>query len=282
MPFFYRMNTVQDINRAEHKWQEPVYSCVENIFSTHWLPSHDVWHSNRVWEFARSLILAMRKNKIRFSFKEMEELLIASYFHDTGMSVTLNPEHGKYSREICHTFLKNQSSLSLFQKEKILNAVEFHDDKSYRKEVFLNHEKLLPWLCVADDMDAYGNIGIYRFWEINSLRHIREDQMVEKIIHSLQNRMNFFSDVYPFRDDFYDLQQKRNSLTAEFFKRMRKEIKDTENTKPVSYTRKIIHIFKDLILTRKSRPEHLFSLLRKETCEPEVYEFFREFNMEIN
>jgi HD superfamily phosphodiesterase len=274
------MIAIQNITKAEQKWQNALYIHVDNIFKTTWFPSHDVWHSGRVWEFARSLILAMEKNEILFSFKETEELMIASYFHDTGMSVTLDPEHGKHSRNICQKFLKTQPSLTQNQKGKILDAIEFHDDKSYRNEIFQNQEKLLPWLCIADDLDAFGNIGVYRFWEINNLRHISKGQMPEKIMLSLENRMNYFSDVYPFRDDFYNSQIKRSNRTANFFIRMKKEIEDSENLKSVSFTGKIIQIFRDLILFRKIRPEQLYSFVQKEISDPEIINFFRIYNDE--
>jgi HD superfamily phosphodiesterase len=274
------MIAIQNITKAKQKWQNALYSYVENIFKTTWLPSHDVWHSVRVWEFAKSLILVMEKNEIPFSFKETEELMIASYFHDTGMSLTLDPVHGKHSREICHKFLKTQPSLTQHQKEKILDAIEFHDDKSYRNEIFQNQKKLLPWLCIADDLDAFGNIGIYRFWEIYNLRHFSESQMPEKIIRSLGNRINYFSDAYPFRDDFYNSQIKRSNRTADFYIRMKKEIKDSGNLKSVSFTGKIIQIFRDLILLRKIRPEQLYSFVQKEISDPEIIDFFRIYNDE--
>lgn len=281
MPFFYFMSTLQNINIAEQKWQELLYNHVKNIFKTTWLPSHDQWHSGRVWEFAKNLLLSLEKNNVFFSLQETEELMISSYFHDSGMSVTLEPEHGIHSRDICHRFLKDQASLTPDQKEKILDSVESHDDKSYRNEIFKNQDRLLPWLCIADDMDAFGNIGVYRFWEINTLRKIPYNQMHEKISQSLEHRINFLSLVYPYRDDFYNSQLKRNKTTLQFYKRMEKEIKESVNTKTTLFTMKIISFFRNLILTQKNRPENLFTLVHQETTEPEIIEFFKDFNAEV-
>ncbi len=283
MPFFLtKMEVAQNILQAEHKWKECLVSYIRYIYQNTWLPSHDEWHSIRVWEFAKALLIDLEKNRISFPYEEIEELIIASFFHDSGMSVTLEPEHGKYSRQICDEFLVKKNKIAPSRKYKILDAIELHDDKSYQKTAFLNQKGILALLCLADDMDAYGRIGIYRFWEINTLRNIPIDNMSLKVINSLDSRMKYFSSIYPFRNNFYNLQYERNKITLDFYKLLEKENKSGNQPGKTSYAMKIIHHFNDLIIKQKIHPEQIFSIVKHKENSKNVINFFNTFNHEFS
>ncbi|MCD6597378.1 MAG: HD domain-containing protein [Bacteroidales bacterium] len=283
MPFFItKMDVLQDILQTEQKWKTQLILHVRNIFKNTWLPSHDERHSIRVWEFAKTLLIELEKNHIFYSFEEIEELIIASFFHDSGMSLTLEPEHGKYSRQICNTFLSEKTVISSDRKHKILDAIELHDDKSYRKETFLNPKGILALLCIADDMDAFGRIGIYRFWEINVLRNIPINKMSSKIINSLESRMNYFSSIFPFRNNYYDLQNERNKITQDFFKHLEKEIQSISQLDETSYALKVIDYFNNLIFKQEIHPEQIFSIIKHKESNQNVINFFNAFNHELS
>jgi len=56
--------------------------------------------------------------------------IIASFFHDTGLTVNRGPDHGIESRHICSTFLET-TDLAEDDRHEILDAVEKHDNKEY-------------------------------------------------------------------------------------------------------------------------------------------------------
>ena len=280
--FIPKMNVLQDIFQSEQKWKTQLISHIRNIFKNTWLPSHDEWHSIRVWEFAKTLLIELEKNHISYPFEEIEELIIASFFHDSGMSLSLDQEHGKYSRQICNAFLANKTGIASNRKHKILDAIELHDDKSYRKETFLNQKGILPLLCMADDMDAFGRIGIYRFWEINVLRNIPIKKMPSKIIKSLESRMNYFSSIFPFRNNYYDLQYDRNKTTQDFFKILEQEIQSINQSDETNYALKAIGHFNNLIFRQKIHPEQIFSIIKHKESNQNVINFFNAFNFEFS
>ena len=276
------MNVLQNILQSEQKWKTQLISYIRNIFKNTWLPSHDEWHSIRVWEFAKTLLIELDKNHISYPFEEIEELIIASFFHDSGMSLSLDQEHGKYSRQICNAFLAKKTGIASNRKHKILDAIELHDDKLYRKETFLNQKGILPLLCMADDMDAFGRIGIYRFWEINVLRNIPIKKMPSKIIKSLESRMNYFSSIFPFRNNYYDLQYDRNKTTQDFFKILEQEIQSINQSDETNYALKVIDHFNNLIFRQKIHPEQIFSIIKHKENNQNVINFFNAFNHEFS
>ena len=280
--FITKMEVIKNILYAEHKWKTGLVNHIRKIYQNTWLPSHDEWHSIRVWEFAKTLLIDLEKNHISFPFEEIEELIIASFFHDSGMSISLDPEHGKYSRQICNAFLVNKTGLTFDRKSKILDAVELHDDKSYRKKAFLNQEGLLPLLCIADDLDAFGRIGIYRFWEINTLRNIPIRKMPPKVVNSLESRMKYFSFIYPFRNSFYHLQYERNKITRDFFTLLEKETKSGSQPVETSYALKVLDYFNNLIFKQKIHPDQIFSIIKHEEDDQNVINFFDAFNSELS
>lgn len=188
------MPTEEFLKVAEGKWKKTVLAYITKIFTDDLLPSHDHTHHKRVWNYGRSLIQQTQATGVEMDSEFPEKLLLASLFHDTGLSKSTQEEHGIHSRKIFEDFLLAQGNDPKNFLE-IAEAIEHHDDKSYLESgslIIKNQIQLLPALNISDDLDAFGNTGIYRFSEIYLLRGIPFEDLGLKIIANLSGRYRNF------------------------------------------------------------------------------------------
>lgn len=185
------------------------------------MPSHDHLHHYRVWHYIKTLLpyLSIRKN---FTREDIENLIIATLFHDTGLTIDPGPNHGNISSKLCANYLENES-INEKQLQIILEAIEKHDDKFY-----LNHSpdpnKIANILTICDDLDAFGYLGIYRYIEIYQMRSVPFKKMIHAIIDNLQNRFHFFYKMYGFIPEFAEFHKRRYQSTHQFFMVLSKDI----------------------------------------------------------
>ena len=139
---------------VEQKWMDRLFLCVKKEFQNIWLPSHDEQHHMRVWQHAKNLVI---DTGLKPDLSFLENLILACFFHDIGMVVTLDEDHGKASRKICETFLLKRHTPASFSEA--LEAIEHHDDKNYTRSKKPS-SFLLEYLTIADDLDAFGAIGL--------------------------------------------------------------------------------------------------------------------------
>ncbi|HEY9125028.1 MAG TPA: metalloprotease family protein [Bacteroidales bacterium] len=158
-------NIILDI---ENQWKQELYGHCAAIFKTCHIPSHDQTHHARVWNYASSLAVSLYFRGYPVDKPFLTKLIICCFFHDTGLSVTLDASHGKASANICKEYFKN---IAINGFEEILRAIEFHENKDDKK-LSLKKNLLGSLLTIADDLDAFGYTGIYRYAEVYSLRGI--------------------------------------------------------------------------------------------------------------
>lgn len=170
------------IGRTEAKWKGLVVTRANELFQDHYLPSHDPGHHERVW---RNACIYSQNIPINDPFY-YEKLLLACYFHDLGMIFDLGEKHGRHSAQLCREFLDQYGSLVDFDTTEVLEAIEFHDDKEYQSS---SHRSLVSdILSMADDLDAFGAIGVYRYIEIYLLRDIDTSLMAEVVLRNAAGR----------------------------------------------------------------------------------------------
>lgn len=186
------MSFEKKINEIENIWLQPAFREVKKTFSKVWLPSHDQIHHLRVWAFAKDILRAYLVKGYDFDRNYLEALLIACMFHDTGLTVTLSERHGNESAEIAEHFLQGRPLKSEDYKPELLEAIILHDDKSY------SHKKgkeevpgIYQVLTVADDLDALGALGLFRYIEIYYGRGIDIKQMAKRIEKNIKSRISF-------------------------------------------------------------------------------------------
>jgi HD superfamily phosphodiesterase len=157
------------IRQTELKWLPPLQEQCSSLFRDTFLPSHDREHHGRVWRNCTLLLREAGGFNPYITKDIIEGLIVAAWFHDTGMSLDTGPSHGKYSRSFCEDFFRRDRSVPPAQLGEALEAIEYHDSKEKMVYRILTAEKapgILELLSVADDMDAFGTTGIYRYVEI--------------------------------------------------------------------------------------------------------------------
>jgi len=209
------------IEKAEKEWLNKLYNFCKTVFSKSKIPSHDHNHHYRVWKYCKEILTAIYpKNNINYEL--IEGCIIASFFHDMGLSNTIDEFHGQESKKICQAYFSNQNLETPKNFSDILWAIEKHDDKNYqpKKQEAMS---LLSIICNADDLDAFGNIGVIRYTEIYLLRGIEMNELPELVIQNIDNRFRHFKHTYKDHPELYKKHQIRYLITREFFKKLQEE-----------------------------------------------------------
>ena len=215
-------NLSTHITQAEEKWLKPLYSYCQTLFDKVQIPSHDHTHHLRVWNYSKEILNAISDN-IEINYNKVEACLISSLFHDTGLTKTLNENHGKESKNICIQYFEDNKLQKPGNWEEILYTIENHDDKDYK----LNNTdpaSILSILCNADDLDAFGNIGAVRYTEIYLLRGINLTELPQLVINNLDKRFSNFEKHYKEFSQLYAGHKKRYLTTRKFFENILTEI----------------------------------------------------------
>ncbi len=188
------------------------------------LPSHDHFHHLRVWNYTMDLISELPEQAEEFNENEILLLMLSVFFHDTGLTVTLDEEHGTESRRICQEFLDANPKLFTIDAGPALRAIELHD----KKQSMLSHSdsemEILKILSVCDDLDAYGPTGILRYAEIYLLRGVAINNLPEKVLKNMAYRFDFFSAQNWIPENFYLKHRGRYRYAAEYYKELQDDM----------------------------------------------------------
>jgi len=210
------LNTL--ITEAEKKWLSPLFQNCRDQFSGTFLPSHDQYHHYRVWYHMKQLLSELVHAGISVNQEMPEMAIIAAFFHDIGMVRTLDESHGLAGKEMCLEYFRNNGLAFPSGIDKILHAIEKHDDKSPGKKAQpAAGTDLLSILSTCDDLDAYGYIGIYRYAEIYLLRGVSENDLPGRVLSNLENRYRNLLHRCQNLTRFVSSQEARYSRIKEFY-----------------------------------------------------------------
>jgi HD superfamily phosphodiesterase len=179
------------IRKAEQKWLHRLHLHVSALFAGRFLPSHDQSHHLRVWNICKYLLREIAGFNEMMDEELVEGLIIAAWFHDTGMSLSIGREHGALGRELCERFLNAQERPRPLRADELLEAIERHDLKKeqvYGEFVAGTPPGILALLSVADDLEALGLIGIYRYTEIYLNRGIPLKELGFQVLENAGKR----------------------------------------------------------------------------------------------
>jgi hypothetical protein len=176
-----------------------------------------------VWSYAKDLLNFPGTENISSTDLLADKMIIASYLHDTGMSVDPGPRHGIHSRQFCRDFLL-KNDLDPGQFTDLLEAVGKHDDKEYRSSHENDH--LLRLLSVADDLDALGYIGIYRYLEIYLMRGIGLRELGTLIGENVKTRFRNIEKLYGNHPYLMNKHKPRFGIIEAFFGRYNEQALD--------------------------------------------------------
>lgn len=175
-----------------------------------------------------------------------EQLLIASLFHDTGLTIDNSEKHGSMSVEICKEFFDQNSNLQIDDLDKVIFAIEHHDDKSTQESGFKNISpalQLTRLLSTSDDLDAFGIIGVYRYIEIYSIRGNALEAIPQKVLTNMANRFENFKRLIRDNSNFTQYHTQRYHDAVCFFKNLDCELnsKAADQNDHIYFARSIIH-----------------------------------------
>lgn len=257
-----------NVNKVEKKWLNEVFKASADCFKDANLPSHDHWHHYRVWIYAKELLNALSLHN-ELTENELTNLLIACFFHDTGMTITKDEKHGKEGAILCKHFFHNSQIQMPANLETAIKAIEHHDDKSY-KQGNSNPCSLITILASADDLDAYGYIGILRYAEIYLLRDIPMEELSEKVVKNAETRFNNFENNFRNCKKLITRHKKRLNILLDFYNNMPQK----------NYNRKIIEQVNKNI--RRYKPQRLEDLVEDKTQKDKFLSFKNNLTSELN
>ncbi len=221
---------------------------LEEFFIRHWgqtrLFSHDLEHHRRVWSYAKELLKSFCEKEHCHKSIDSEKLITACLLHDIGMSNDPGPVHGIHSKNLCISFLR-ENDISEIDYEEVLLALENHDKKVYNNsdESFI----LFTILSAADDLDAFGYIGIYRYLEIYLARGFNPATVGSMIRNNALIRFRNFESSFGNNTELYNRHRKRYFVLDEFFIKYNKiatSLNYDNNIKPCQEN--ILQIINDL------------------------------------
>lgn len=219
------------IDQAESTWRKDLYDHAKNLFQSCSLPSHDHTHHLRVWNLSKLLLEELSTFSSGLNQSLVEGALIAAFFHDLGMATSTQEDHGHLSRMNCERWFLDSSRQLPERFDEILQAIELHDmkeEKIYKSFQPDTPPQILGILSVADDLEALGIIGIFRYAEIYLLRDIPMEELGKRILNNVQarfekikkgcrlclNLLATYQEQYSELRHFYEAYELQLSLTA--------------------------------------------------------------------
>jgi HD superfamily phosphodiesterase len=215
------MNLTGTIESAERQFRQILEEFFISVYDEKSLPSHGIVHHRRVWNNAKEILYAAFTGNQKISKDFVSSLIIACYLHDIGMSVDPGFRHGIHSRDLTVRFL-SANNLNANEFTGLLDAIENHDKKDYTVERDTND--LLTILSVADDLEAFGFTGIYRYSEIYLTRKIKPQIIGEMIIENAEKRFKHFSEIFGDYTELFQKHKKRYNILIGFFTEYNKQV----------------------------------------------------------
>jgi hypothetical protein len=215
------MNLTASIESAELRFKQILEDFFVSVYDEKKLLSHGIGHHRRVWNYARELLSVRLR---QFNSKPActpDKLIIACFLHDIGMSVDIGSRHGKHSRELCLQFL-DKNNLNKEDYKDVLDTIENHDRKDYTSESVRND--LLTVLSVADDLDAFGFAGIYRYSEIYLARGVSPLKIAHPILENAGKRFANFENTFGAQSSYVKSQRKRYLILTNFFTHYNRQV----------------------------------------------------------
>lgn len=197
----------EELKEARNKWETKILDFLNNLYKGQWIPSHDIFHHQRVLDNAIKLLPAFSDEITQERNEVFEQVLLACYFHDTGLLVDPGFEHGVESAKICARFLEQHKEIGNFNTDQLFLAIEKHDQKEYSSARRGEFQLLHKVLTLADDIDAFGAVGAHRYAEIYLCRGLALTAIPEKILSNsaerYHNLMHFVPNANPDIENAY-------------------------------------------------------------------------------
>jgi hypothetical protein len=272
------MNLIGLIESAEHQFKQILEEFFIDVYDEKSLTSHGIDHHRRVWSYSKELLTLLNENGTSPISTLPSKLIIASYLHDIGMSTEPGIRHGKHSRDYGIQFLV-KNNLSGNDYLDALEAIENHDNKDYTGTTSVND--LLTILSVADDLDAFGFTGIFRYSEIYLTRGIKHNELGNLIITDAGKRFANFERNFRSSDDLLSKHKKRYEILNNFFNEYNEQVIFYQfgGKKPVGYCG-VVELLSQMIKFKIGLKE-LYTVVEKHTKDQVIQWFLNGLKSEI-
>ncbi len=280
------MNNLKSLFKdVEDKWMDILFNYCKEQFKKVGLQSHNHLHSLRVWLNAKELFKELQKYKIDITLNDLEKTIHSIFFHDIGMVKTIEAEHGVISKQMYELFFHNNKPKKIEGFDEVSDAIQKHDEKEYKSWVYHKNtpqKDVLSVLCVSDDLDAFGAIGVFRYAEIYLLRGTSIKDLPQEVIRNLDSRYQNFCNLYSHLDSFTKKQKTRYGLTREFYKDLEKELKEKQYSKktelgPVG----VMNIMMREFIEGNTSIFEISDKVIRSSNDEYVIKFFKQFKKEV-
>jgi HD superfamily phosphodiesterase len=272
------MNLAVKIESAENKYR-PI---LEEYFIKTWgdtaLFSHDIEHHRRVWHYGKELLSEAGKNINNIIPFSPDKLLSACYMHDLGMAIDASDRHGIHSSNLFREFIA-ENGLSESEFAGVLTAIRDHD----KKEDISAHRSpdLIGFLTIADDLDAFGYIGISRYLEIYLLRGISPSEIGYKIRDNATKRFANFRSVFGNNAGLFEKHAIRFKILDDFFCSYNLQVKSPSFSSKNFYGNAcVVELFSEMIKNHISS-FNILSLPHRFSDDHIVKKFTEKLNSEL-
>jgi HD superfamily phosphodiesterase len=263
------MDLTHTIKSAEQQYKQILEDFFISVYDEPALPSHGITHHRRVWNMAQELLFTMGKHNIQTNPWLPRCMIIAAYLHDIGMTVSHGPRHGHHSADFCRKFLVAYN-LNVSDFPGLAEAIEGHDNKDYTGTS--TGLDLRTILSVADDLDAFGFIGIYRYLEIYGLRGVEPWLLGKGICENAGKRFNNFRNLFSFDLSLAEKHETRYKILDGFF------ANSVGSGDSADYT-PISEIISNSVLTRRALSETIKENIKNKNIV--ISRFFRKLEEEL-
>lgn len=273
------------IKLAEERWLGIVQSHLSSLFSDCFLPSHDHSHHQRVWQICKSLLHDLEDHHCQADFDTTKALLLAAWFHDAGMARDPGEKHGIIGKEIFEDFIKGIEGPKPPLYANILDAIANHDSKERQLYGHLKKGEapgLLNILSVADDLDALGIIGIFRYSEIYLHRGITQEQLGIRILANVKRRFKHIQESFAEFPELIDAYHGKYSEIETFFNRYNQALLLGPEADVLPWGELgIISCIRDFSIEKKIRPEDFWAQPSLTNMGSTVKSYFKRLHKEL-
>lgn len=215
----------------------------------------------------------------------VEGVLIAAYFHDLGMVRSTREEHGILGREDCDAYFEKHTLTPPSRFGEILGAIEEHDNKEDKRCSVIHPEAspgILDILTIADDLEALGIIGIYRYIEIYLTRNITLGNLGTRILGNVRARFKNITDSCINCSMLISEYRLQYSTLVSFFDSYNQQLLTEPHPEKVFHGHLgIVNYIRSLSIEGHIRPENFISEPGMNKAEMIVTSYFTALNNEL-
>ena len=201
------------------------------------------------------------------------------------MTIDKGPRHGELGSQMFESFLQKGQFNSPTLKKEICEAIEKHDIKEaliYAPVRTDSSPGILSLLSIADDMDAFGINGIYRYAEIYLHRGISTMEIGNHILENAEIRyQNIISSCNSLPNIRASVSEGFETL-KNFYSLYNQEITDLKNPDSVMQNHiGIINHIRKYTIESQVRPENLQDNLEETGSRELTHGYFKKLKDEL-